>query len=148
MSAALVLPCVWATAAPAQRLQAKKPATGLAFYRKRTENLLRRYLQASLAVGRVPSISEDIIVRGRASSRRMKNFEDVVIFAIDVERCLKVLDAEALSLVVKIALQEYALVEVAEQLHLDARTVARAYGAALDQLTITLRRKKLLADEV
>lgn len=149
MSAALILPSVWATAtaAPVRSPQAERPTTSLAFYRKRTENLLRRYLQASLAVGRVPSISEDITVRGRTSSRRMKNFEDVVIFAIDVERCLKVLDAEALNLVVKIALQEYALIEVAEQLHLDVRTVARAYGAALDELTMILRRKKLMIEE-
>lgn len=150
MSAALILPRVWATAtveAPARRQQAEASIGGLAFYRRRTETLLRRYLQASLAVGRVPSISDDITARGRVSCRRMKNFEDVVIFVIDVERCLKVLDAAALNLVVKIALQEYALVEVAEQLQLDTRTVGRAYGLALDKLTEMFRRRKLLVNE-
>ena len=107
---------------------------------------LRRYLRASLAVGRVPSIAEDITFRGRASSHTLKNFEDVVIFVIDVERCLKMLEPQALQLVVKIALQEYMLMEVAERLCLDARTVTRIYGAALDQLTLEFLKRDLLLE--
>jgi DNA-directed RNA polymerase specialized sigma24 family protein len=137
---------VWATAcgAPAKESSEKCLTGGLAFYRKRTENLLRRYMRASLAVGRVPSVTEDITLRGRASSHHLKNFEDVVIFAIDVEKCLKTLEPRAFQLVVKIALQEYLLMEVAQQLRLDARTVARNYGRALDNLTAELFKKGLL----
>jgi hypothetical protein len=149
MSAALTLPYVWATAGgtPAQAKYAECPAGGLAFYRKRTECLVRRYLRASLAVGRVPSVAEDVTLRGRASSYRMKNFEDVVIFTIDVEKCLKMLDPQALHLIVKIAVQEYMLMEVAEQLGLDARTVTRNYGRALDRLTEEFLRRNLLKKE-
>jgi len=150
MSAALILPYVWATVKDrALELQqsGERPAQELAFFRKRTEGLLRRYLRASLAVGRVPSVSEDITLRGHVSSYRIKNFEDVVIFAIDVEKCMKTLDPQALHLVVKVALQEYMLLEVAEQLQQDVRTVTRHYGEALDQLTVEFLKRKLLLRE-
>ena len=149
MSAALTLPYVWATAVrpPAPQKCESRPTGSLAFYRKRTESLLRRYLRASLAVGRVPSVVEDIRLRGRVSSYRMKNFEDVVIFTIDVEKCLRSLDPHVLQLVVKIAIQEYVLQDVAEQLQLDVRTVARSYGAALDHLTAVFLHRKLLVRE-
>ena|ERR1700758_1339527 len=149
MSAALTLPYVWATAcdvaAPHKELEA--PKGEIAFYRKRTERLLRRYLRATLAVGRVPSVAQDITLRGRATSYRLKNFEDVVIFSIDVEKCLLSLAPEALHLVVKIAIQEYLLMEVAQQLGQDARTVTRSYGAALDQLTVQFLHRNLLSED-
>jgi DNA-directed RNA polymerase specialized sigma24 family protein len=149
MSAAMTLPYVWATASEAsmRSKEASKPIGGLIFYRRRTESLLRRYLRASLAVGRVPSVAEDMTLRGRATSYRMKNFEDVVIFSIDVERCLKSLETQARQLVVKIAIQEYMFLEAAEQMGLDPRTVARRYGDALDQLTAEFLKKKLLTED-
>ncbi|MFP5206905.1 MAG: hypothetical protein ACLGSH_16255, partial [Acidobacteriota bacterium] len=98
MSAALQLPTVWGAAAgriahrawredaacaacesEQSRSQSRVPATqnragtapavSLAFYRKHTENLLRRYLYASMQVGRAPSILADPVGRGWASSR-------------------------------------------------------------------------------
>lgn len=150
MSAALILPYVWAATenqAPAQRRCDEHRTEELAFFRRRTEGLLRRYLRASLAVGRVPSIAEDLTLRGRASSYHMKNFEDVVIFTIDVESCLKRLSPQALRLIVKIALQEYVLLEVAEQLQMDVRTVTRHYGEALDRLTAEFLKKRLLLEK-
>lgn len=147
MSAALTLPYVWATASAASQEEgcAKGAiAGGNAFYRRRTERLLRRYLQASLAVGRVPSISPDMTLRGRATSCRRKNFEDVVIFTIDVEKCLRRLAPDELRLVVKIAIQEYMFIEAAAQTGLDVRTVARCYGKALDRLTEEFLRRRLL----
>jgi len=146
MSAALTLPFVWATAVeePRRRVYASKLNNGLGFYRGRTENLLQRYLHASLAVGRVPSVIKDVTLRGRASNSRRKNFEDVIIFAIDVERCLKTLDPHQLQLVVKIALQDYMMHEVAGQVGLDVRTVTRSYRLAIDQLTDLLLRRGLL----
>lgn len=153
MSAALTLPFVWATATsvpetvvePRKSIEGKQ-AGGIVFYRRRSENLLRRYLRASLAVGRVPSIAADITLRGRMSSYQMKNFEDVVIFAIDVEKCFEVLRPEALKLVVKIAIQEYLFQDIAEQIGVDVRTVAKDYGRALDRLTEEFLRKNLLAE--
>lgn len=146
MSAALTLPYVWATAseAPARPENTERLTGEIAFYRKRTESLLRRYLRVSLAVGRVPSVADGVPFRGRSSNYRLKNFEDVVIFTIDVEKCLSVLEPQALNLVVKIAIQEYLLMEVAEKLCQDSRTVTRTYGAALDRLTVEFLKRKLL----
>ena len=146
MSAALTLPYIWATAVNElpRRTYTKNLNNGFGFYRGRTERLLRRYLHASLAVGRVPSVVGEVTLRGRASSSRMKNFEDVVIFAIDVERCLKTLDPHLLQIVVKVAIQEYLMHDVAKQLGLDVRTVTRSYRAALDQLTEVLLNRGLL----
>lgn len=144
MSAALTLPYVWATAnGPAARCE-NAPMEGIAFYRRRTESVLRRYMRASLAVGRVPSVARGLMLRGSASNSRRKNFEDVVIFAIDVEKCLKRLDRQGLQVVVKIAIQDYLLMDVAQQLQLDARTVNRKYGDALDLLTVEFLRKGIL----
>lgn len=149
MSAALTLPYVWATSESIQRRHKAggHAPEGMAFYRKRTECLLRRYCRASLAVGRVPSVASDITLRGRASSYRLKNFEDVVIFAIDVERCLKLLEPQALEVVVKVAIQEFVMMEVAQQMRLDCRMVARKYGEALDRLSVEFLKKKLLDRE-
>ena len=60
-----------------------------AFYRKHTEKMLRRYLYASMLVGRAPAILGEPIGRGWVSSRKVKTFEDAVIFVLDIERCLK-----------------------------------------------------------
>lgn len=147
MSAALTLPYVWATASapPSNQERAKGAAGGgNAFYRRRTENLLQRYLQASLAVGRAPLVGPDLTLRGRATSCRRKNFEDVVIFAIDVEKCLQRLNPHDLRLVVKIAIQEYMFMEVATQIGMDVRTVVRGYGKALDRLTGEFLKRELL----
>lgn len=148
MSAALTLPYVWATACsePAQR-ECEPVDEGIRFYRRRTEAILQRYLKASLAVGRVASVAQDVTLRGRASNSRAKNFEDVVIFTIDVEKCFRALDAPALALVVKIALQEYMIMDVAEQLGQDPRTIARNYAKALDRLSREFLKKNLLAED-
>ena len=52
----------------------------VAFYRSHTERMLRRYLYASMQIGRSPSILSEPIGRGWASSCRVKTFEDAVIF--------------------------------------------------------------------
>src|ERR1700686_297848 len=64
------------------------PLVSLALYRKHTESVLRRYLYASMQVGRAPSILSDPVSRGWASSRPIRTFEDAVIFVLDVERGL------------------------------------------------------------
>src|SRR5579871_2541194 len=60
----------------------------LAFYRKHTERMLRRYLYASMLVGRAPEALADSVGRGWVSSRPVSSFEDAVIFVLDVEKCL------------------------------------------------------------
>jgi hypothetical protein len=137
MSAALTLPYVWATTNPCARPGYLRPPllSGAAFYRKHTEALLRRYLRVSMDMGRAPSPLSRTVFRGRASSFRIRNFEDAVVFVIDVERCLKRLDLSSQELLARITLQEYTQAEAAELIGQSVRSVIRRYSEALDRLT-------------
>lgn len=166
MSAALQLPVVWgAGGAHAQQADNHKweenagsvlvreawedepeaaPPVSLAFYRKHTESTLRRYLYASMQVGRAPSVLSDPVGRGWASSRKVRTFEDALIFVLDVERCLNrlgVLDRQLLS---RIVLQEYTQAETAALLGMGVRTVSYKLSQALDRLTEKLLEMDLL----
>ena len=148
MSAALQLATVWAVSIePAQR-PATKPATrkatraeepvppiSLAFYRKHTESLLRRYLYASMQVGRAPSILSDPVSRGWASSRKVRTFEDAVIFVLDVERCLERLSPLDKQMLSRVVLQEYTQAEAASMLGMSARAMSYKFPPAVDRLT-------------
>ena len=146
MSAAALLPAVWGASASQSRWSAsvQASATGpepddapisLAFYRKHTESILRRYLIASMQVGRAPSILADPVGRGWASSRPIRTFEDAVIFVLDVERCLDKLSTLDRQLLSRIVLQEYTQAEAATLLGMSVRTVSYKFPAAMDRLT-------------
>ena len=161
MSAALQLATVWGassqqltwqeerrnwetrpTTRPAAKA-AKAPTetlVSLAFYRKHTESMLRRYLYASMQVGRSPSILGDPVGRGWVSSRPIRTFEDAVIFVLDLEKCLDQpgsLDRQLLS---RIVLQEYTQAEAATLIGMSVRAMSYKFPQALDRLT-----EKLLA---
>ena len=166
MSAALQLPAIWVSAtvhtqleivsraghAPGEELQSRPaqegveaaPAVSLAFYRKHTEKSLRRYLYASMLVGRAPAILGEPVGRGWVSSRRVKTFEDAVIFVLDVERCLDKLGIVDRALLSCIALQEYTHAETAALLGVSVRAVSYKYPMAIDRLTKLLLRSGLL----
>ena len=145
MSAAVVvpeiLPFVWAFAAeipaaqPDQPLNRKPPEPQMAFYRKYTEAMLRRYVRMSMEAGKVPSLLGKEMFRAKITSYRVESFEDVVIFIHDVEHCLEQLDLEQQRLIARISLQEYTLQEAAVMLGLPPRTAVRRYCQALDRLT-------------
>lgn len=120
------------------------PLSSLAFYRRYTELFLRRYMQVSMRMGKVPSVLGSCMFRGRVSSREMHSFEDAVIFVNDVERCLKQLCAEDMELIARIALQEYTQAEAADLTKQSLRTVVRKYGEAIDTLTGIFLDKDLL----
>jgi DNA-directed RNA polymerase specialized sigma24 family protein len=167
MSAALQLPVVWGATNPQtawrqdRRIWKEKPAavpaakpavkapdagpvTSLAFYRKHTESMLRRYLYASMQVGRAPSILGDPVARGWVSSRPVRTFEDAVIFVLDIEKCigqLGSLDREMLS---RIVIQEYTQAEAASLLGMSVRTISYKFPQALDRLTEKLLEASLL----
>lgn len=122
----------------------EEPDESLAFYRKHTENLLRRYLYASMQVGRAPSILNDPISRGWVSSRPIRTFEDAVIFCIDMERCLDGLDTLDQQLVTRVVLQEYTQLEAAALVGMSVRALAYKFPRALDRLTERLLVSKLL----
>lgn len=149
MSAALaVLPIVWATAQQEEVVAEKAVPPSLAFYRKYTEALLRRYAQMAMESGRVPSLLGRELFRGKVTNYVVHGFDDVVIFVHDVERCLQKLDLGQQQLVERIGLQEYTLGEAAGLLGLSLRTAIRKYARALDQLTEIFLERKLLAPSV
>lgn len=159
MSAAFVLPLlqaraefvpvvklVQAQAAPAATPPPRPaPRPQLAFYRKYTEGILRRYMRMSMQLGKVPCLlSRGEMFRAKVSNYRMESFEDVVIFCADVERCIHRLTAMQQALIDYIAVKGYTINETATQLRIDPETVVRRYARALDQLTGILLEVQLL----
>jgi DNA-directed RNA polymerase specialized sigma24 family protein len=120
------------------------PAVSLGFYRKHTESLLRRYLYASMQVGRAPSILGDPVARGWASSRPVRTFEDAVIFVLDIENCLSQLGSLDRELLSRVVLQEYTQVEAAAMLGMSVRTISSRFPLAVDRLTEKLLEASLL----
>jgi hypothetical protein len=138
MSAAMVLPFVWAIGAELPVMLSapvEQPQPEMAFYRKYTEAILRRYVKMSMEAGKVPSLLGQEMFRGNVTNYRVGNFDDVVIFLHDVDRCLEKLDADQQQLISRMSLQQYTVGETAELLGLKPRTVIRRYGEALDRLT-------------
>ena len=124
--------------------QLDEPPVSLAFYRRHTEKILRRYLYASMQVGRAPSILADPVGRGWASSRPIRTFEDAIIFVLDVERCLDRLEPLDRQLLSRIVLQEYTQAETSVLLGMSARTISYKLPQALDRLTEHLLEARLL----
>jgi hypothetical protein len=120
------------------------PVVSLGFYRKHTESILRRYLYASMQVGRAPNILGDPIARGWCSSRPIRTFEDAVIFVLDVERCLNRLGSLDRMMLSRIVLQEYTQAEAASLLGMSVRTICTKFPKALDNLTEKLLESGLL----
>jgi hypothetical protein len=145
MSAAFQLPMVWdqSNAQPAwqeeekqnQQRQPCEPQISLAFYRKHTEKMLRRYLYASMQVGRAPAILGDPVGRGWVSSRPVKTFEDAVIFVLDVETCLNKLGSLDRLMLFRVVIQEHTQAETASLLGMSVRTISYKFPLALDRLT-------------
>lgn len=115
-----------------------------AFYRKHTQSLLRRYLYASMQVGRAPNILGDPVGRGWVSSRRIRTFEDALIFVLDVERCLNRLSPLDRKLISRILLQEYTHAEAASLVGMSVRSVCNKLPEAIDRLTEQLVNADLL----
>jgi len=164
MSAALQVPGIWAAAAKMAGCHVvrsqeeeeiepevgeapaveKKPVVTLAFYRKHTESLLRRYLYASMLVGRAPSILDHPVARGWASSRPVRTFEEAVNFVLDIEKCISQLSWLDKHLLSRIVLQEYTVGEAAAMLGLNINTAATKLSLAVDKLTEILLKAELL----
>lgn len=134
---ALILPFLWATAG-AEVIDNMPVTPGLAYYRERTEGLLRRYMRLSMEGGRAPSLLGRELCRGNVSHYRVKGFDDVVIFVHDVERCLLKLDTSHRLLVYKLAVEEYSQGDVVEMLGVPMRTLRRRYHEAIDAMTEVL----------
>lgn len=149
-AAAAILPVVWASEMlqlipqPLVELVLEPVLPEMAFYRKYTEGILRRYICMSMEVGRVPSLLGQEMFRGKVTSYCVRGFDDSVIFVHDVARCLERLDDEQQHLISRIALQQYTLGETAELMGLRPRTVVRRYAQAVDRLTRIFLTVKML----
>jgi hypothetical protein len=151
LSNASMLSRVWAVAEPVTCAQlelepepSNEPKVELAFYRKYTEAMLRRYLRLSMQSGRVPSLLGRELFRGNVTSYRVHGFEDAVIFCFDVEKRLGRLQVMDQQLIKRIALQQYTQGEAAGMLGLSLRNCIRQYGYALDQMTEMFLKAKML----
>ena len=129
---------------PAVKEPVTEPPASLAFYRKHTEKMLRRYLYASMQVGRSPSILGDPVGRGWVSSRPVRTFEDAVIFVLDVERCIDRLGSLDRQMLCRIVIQEYTQAEAAQILGMSVRTISYKFPLAVDRLTELLLETGLL----
>jgi hypothetical protein len=143
-----ILPYVWAVGArlpvlPPPRHDAPYEPT-ISFYRKYTEAVLRRYIRMAMEAGKVPSLIGQEMFRGKVTSYRVGNFDDVVIFVHDVNRCLEKLSEDEQNLISRMALQQFTVGETAKLLGLHPRTVIRRYGAAIDHLTRVFLTAKML----
>ncbi len=149
-AAAAILPFVWAIGADlpvmpeAPDLSNKPLEPHMAFYRKYTEAMLRRYVRLSMEAGKVPSLLGQEMFRGKVTSYKVRSFEDVVIFVHDVGRCLELLEPAERALIKRIAMQGHTQGEAASLLGLSLRTVVRRYADAVDALTRIFLERKLL----
>ena len=135
---------VWAVADACAAEEPKPVEENVAFYRKYTEGLIRRYLKMSMEAGRVPSLLGKEMFRGNVTRYKVSSFEDVVIFCHDIEKCLAMLDRTEQMLVKKVTMQAYSQAEVAGVLGVPHRTCVRMYARALDRLTTVLMEHELL----
>lgn len=131
-------------AKPFAKASETDPDPSLAFLRKHTENLLRRYLYASMQIGRAPSLLSNPVGRGWVSSRPIRTFEDAVIFVLDVESCLGQLGSFDREMLERIVLQEYTQAEAAPLVGISVRALAYKYPKAVDRLTERLLQAGLL----
>lgn len=144
----VVVPRLWAVGEEVQRTDASPLALvtrateqptrlrpELAFYRKYTEAMLRRWVKLAMSPGRVPSLLGREMFRGKVSSYAMHGFDDAVIFCVDMERAVDRLEKEDRELIRRIAVQEFSQGEAATLLGMSLRDVVRKYGAAVDRLT-------------
>jgi len=116
----------------------------MAFYRKYTEGVLRRYLWLSMAGGRVASLLGRELFRGAISNYSVQNFEEVSIFCVDVEKCLNRLTPMERALLKRIAVQQYSQEETAMALGISWRSCSRRYGQTVDKLTAIFLETRML----
>jgi DNA-directed RNA polymerase specialized sigma24 family protein len=113
-------------------------------YRSRTMALLRRYLRASIEIGRLPSLLGREFFRSRVTSYSMRNFEDTMVFVTDMEHTLDELNALEKRLLTMYVLEEYTSSEISRLLFCSERTADRLFHDSVDQLSRLLLARKLL----
>ena len=111
------------------------PGPPAAIYRDHCIALLRRYFSMSVEIGRLPALLGREIFRTSAQDYHVHSFEKLVVFIIDVDRCLDRLHPFDKELIARIVLEEYTEEEASKLLHCGLRTIERRLPEALDTLT-------------
>jgi hypothetical protein len=149
----IILPCIQAFAferklpvlvQPAAPVPQPRLVRQVAFYRKYTHAILRRYVRMSMEAGKVASPLNKEMFRGKVTSYKVESFEDVVVFLIDIDHCINMLDTHQQLLIRRISLEEFTVEETAALTRLNPRTVVRRYNLALDSLTRVFLHLKIL----
>jgi hypothetical protein len=120
------------------------PPPELSVYRDHCIALLRRYFCMAVEVGRLPALLGREIFRTNAQDYHVHSFENIVLFVIDVERCLDRLHPFDQELIARVVIQEYTTEEAARLLHCGVRTIERRLPEALDYLTEVFLRNRML----
>lgn len=126
------------------RARVRAAAPEMVFYRTYTEGMLRRYLRLSMSGGRVSSLLGRELFRGKVTSYKVRSFDDVVIFCLDVEKCLAKLEPIERELLKRIAVQQYTQAEAAALMGMSLRGCVMRYHEALDRLTAILLAARLM----
>jgi hypothetical protein len=116
----------------------------LRIYRRRTVQMLRRYLRYSIETGRLPSLLGGEFFRAKVTTYAVVTFEDRVIFVHDMEKCLGKLDEFSRQLIARHVLQEHDRWATARLLHCNEKTVRRYTPVVLDVLSEILLEVGLL----
>jgi hypothetical protein len=119
-------------------------APELSLYRAHCIALLRRYFCMSVEVGRLPALLGREFFRTQAQDYHVHSFENMVIFVIDIERCLDRLDPLDKKLIALIVLQEYTQEEAAQLLGYTDRQVRNRFSDAVDTVSAMFLEKRML----
>jgi predicted DNA-binding protein (UPF0251 family) len=119
-------------------------APELSLYRNHTIALLRRYFCVSVEVGRLPALLGRECFRTNEQDYHVHSFENMVIFVIDIERCLDRLDPFDKKLIALIVLQEYTQEEAAQLLGCTDRQVRNRFVDAIDTVSAMFLEKRML----
>ena len=110
------------------------PEPEVSIHRAATIGMLRRYFNRSVELGRLPSMMGREVFRSRVPSRP-KSFEDVVVYVLDIERCLHQLRRPDQELITRVVLQEFTQEEAARVLGRTVISVERRLPEVLDILS-------------
>lgn len=113
-------------------------------YRGRTIAMLRRYVRASVEVGRLPSLLGRECFRARVTSYRLESFEDIVIFVHDMEQAINKLGPLEQRLLAMNVVEEYTQGEIALLLGCTKRWIEFRVPEAIDDLTRILLESGLM----
>lgn len=115
----------------------------LSIYRSATIWMLRKYFNISVELGRLPSPMGREFFRSRVRCHPLA-FERFVVYALDIENCIRRLRRDDQELIKRVVLQEYTQEEAARLMNWPVIRIERRLPEVLDYLTDQFIRLKLM----